>query len=151
MSKKTVPYRVYAKTLAEAQAVADTVKTEGWKVLEADLLREAAKIQELLVENRLRTVQQTVTTRDGTQTLITTAETQIAENAGMYKMIKFILEDIKAKIEAPEKLAKMEREGLVVIEKADGEIPPPTASVKAPPKLEKIRKRIKSLLKGGEA
>jgi hypothetical protein len=118
MAKQQVPYAEYRRTIEEAEAVSSLVKTDGWKVLERDMLQETAKIQELLVQNKLRTVHETITTRDGTKTLITTADTQIAENAGMFKMVKWILDDIEMKVTAPDRLQKLEKEGLITVEKA---------------------------------
>lgn len=146
-SRKTIPHSRYQKIVEEAQAVAETVKTPGWKILEDDLLRQATRIQELLAENRLRTVSETITQGGTTKTFTTTAETQIAENAGMYKQIHQLFTTIQTIIEAPDKLLKLEAEGKVAIQKGATESEVVTSPVKGPALLEKVRSKISRLAK----
>lgn len=117
--KQMVPYDTYLKIVSEAAAVATIIQTEGWKILEQDLLEQAGRIEELLAQNRLKTVQETITTPEGTKTFTTTAESQVAEHAGQYKQIQHLFDTIHTIIEAPEKLKKMESEGAVTVQKAE--------------------------------
>ena len=121
--KKTIPYHRYLKIIREADSIVDLLKMPGWKLLVAELEEQAANIEQLLAENRLRTVSEMITTPQGTQSFTTTAETQIAENAGMYKMIKHIFSTIEMIASGPDRLNKLEREGSVIIQKADTTAP----------------------------
>jgi len=119
MAKKTVTADRYAQITHEAEAVAQMVQTEGWRVIKEELESQAEQIRALLTENRLRTITETITTSQGTKTFTTTAETQIAENAGMYKQIQQLFSTIETIIHAPERLTEMEEQGVVTVEKVD--------------------------------
>lgn len=150
MPRAKVTYSRYLRIRREAEEVAATIKTPGWKLIEEDLLRQMSKIEELLSENRLRTVTETITTGGMNKTFTTTKEDQVAENAGMYKMGKWLLQDIQTIIEAPDKLAAMEREHRVVIAPAETSTPLPDEKpipFKIPLAFKKIRTRIAGVLR----
>lgn len=146
MPKKRLSASQVAAIRQEAEAVAEMVKTPGWQVIEADLLRQAETIQTLLVENRLRTVEETIVQGATTKSFLTTAETQIAENAGMYKQIRQIFSTIEAILTAPDELVKAEREGRLVVEKPDAHTPPPPPPPARASLLDATVARIKGLL-----
>ena len=146
--RSSIPLARYQKILEEASQVAEMIKTPGWKILEEDLLKQCQKIEELLVENRLRTVTETITQGGSQKTFTTSAETQIAENAGMYKQIKQLFSTIQTIVEAPDRLAKLEAQGLVVIEKGDSQTPPAKPEkIKIPAAIEKARKKISRIIR----
>lgn len=116
MAKQIVSAAHYRKLVEESEAIADLIKSPGWKILEADLKDQQQKIQRLLAENKLRTIHETIETNDGTKTFITTAETQIAENAGMFKMVRWLFDDVQSILSSPSRLIKAERQGIVSIE-----------------------------------
>lgn len=102
----------------EAEAVKQLTQMDGWKLIRDDIQAQMQTIAELLSENRLRTVEQTVTRRDGTtKTTVTTAETQIAENAGMYKAYRYLFALVNKIMTAPDEIAERQRRGLLQIEK----------------------------------
>lgn len=149
MARAKISYGRFLRIRREAEEVAAMVKSPGWKLVEEDLLREMSKIEEMLAENRLRTVSETVVTGGNTRTYTTTAETQIAENAGMFKMGRWLFSDIQTIMEAPAKLAALEDKKQVVVEKAADSTPiPPDKPVpfKIPKPFERLRKVINKLV-----
>jgi len=116
MAKKTMRQDQYDKIVREAEDVSQVLKMPGWKVIRDDIKKQMKQIERLLAENRLRTVQETVELKDGTKTFTTTAETQIAENAGMYKMGKCMLDLVQTITQAPKKIEQLRQQGLLAIE-----------------------------------
>jgi hypothetical protein len=156
MAKKGfIPHDQYLAIQREASEVAETISTPGWKIIEEQLLQDAGRIEEQLAENRLRTIHETIQDKTGTRTFITTAETQIAENAGMYKQIKQLFTTIETIIDAPTRIAKLEQQGVLVIDKAAADTKTdPSAAAQVKQRVSKvisaIRDRVHALRPGGE-
>ena len=149
LPKAIISAAKYARIRSEAEAVAVTIKTDGWKIIENDLLQRASAIEELLVQNRLRTVQETITQNNSTKTFTTMAETQIAENSGAYKLIQEVFSGIQLILEAPDRIAKLEAQGRVVVGKTSHipeiEVTEPTFRV--PKSLQKAQSAIRRILR----
>lgn len=125
MAKQTITYEEYRRVLEEAEWIADLLKMPGWKLLEKHMLEQASQIEELLTQNKLRTVEESVRIDgDHVKTFITSLESQIAENAGMYKMVKWILEDVHMILGRPAEMQQAQKERRIVVEKARTEQTP---------------------------
>lgn len=105
----------------EAQEVEQMTRLPGWKIIEGDIKDQMERIQSILTQNSLRATQETVVTQGGSTTTYTTAETQIAENAGMYKAYERLLTTIDKIITAPKRIARMEKRGALIVEKPKDE------------------------------
>lgn len=117
MAKPTISFDNYSAIKRESQLFKEMAETEGFGIFKQDLMSQMEQIQTLLVENRLRDIHEEITTSDGSKrVVITTAETQRAENAGMYKMAQRMLKLIDDAINYPDRLAEAERRGDVIIQ-----------------------------------
>jgi hypothetical protein len=117
MKRETVPYDKYLDVEREAEAMRQFTNSEAWEIIKKDLEQQKEQIENQLSNNRLRTVHRTVATSDGnSETHIITAETQIAENAGMYKMIQRFYDFVETVMHAPAEIQKAAQEGLLSIE-----------------------------------
>lgn len=116
MAKRIIKKEHYQKIMTEAEQVSQVLQMPGWEVIATDIRQQMTQIERLLAENRMRSYEETVTTKTGSRTTITTAETQIAENAGMYKMGRRVLDLVQRITTAPTELHKLRERGIVTIE-----------------------------------
>ena len=111
MARGTMTAEKFHDLEREAQEVAAVMQMPGWAIISSALTEQMDAIRDQLAENRLRTIHETV----GGTTTITTAETQIAENAGMYKMGRWLFTLVETILAAPQKVTELERTGTMVI------------------------------------
>lgn len=94
-------------------------QSPGWELVKKEIEAQMEQIRNIMVANTVRTVHETVTDTNGTKTLITTAEQQIAEHAGMYRMGRYIIDLVEKVVNGPSELARVVQEGIVSIENTD--------------------------------
>jgi len=119
MAKTTMPASQFDQLTREAREVEAVLTMPGWKLIETEIRDQMEQIKTVLVENRIRTFEETTTSDTSTVTKVTTAETQIAENAGMYKMGQYLFELVDKIVGAPSEVLKLQRKGVVQIEKPE--------------------------------
>lgn len=119
MAKTTMPASQFDQLTREAREVEAVLAMPGWKLIETEIRDQMEQIKTVLVENRIRTFEETTTSDTSTVTKVTTAETQIAENAGMYKMGQYLFELVDKIASAPSEVLELQRKGVVQIEKPE--------------------------------
>lgn len=124
MAHKTMSADQHNAILREAREVEQVVAMPGWKILDQAIKDQMEAIKNQLAENRLRTIHETMTTKDGSQTFITSAETQIAENAGMYKMGKWVFNLVETIVKAPSQVESLRQQGVLTVEEKQSETKP---------------------------
>lgn len=117
--KKVMSPQQWGDMVHEAEMMEDLLRHPGWALLDKEMKSQATKIQTVLLNNTLNTYEETTVGRDGSKTIITTRETQVGENVGMYKEIKYLKRFIQAVISGPAKALEMERQGIIGIEKVE--------------------------------
>ncbi len=121
MAKTIIPYDRYLKIVHESESIKDMVKTDGWKIMEAELIEESNEIQEILSEKRIRNHEETIYSKEGRkkETFISLAQDEENKLAGRYLEIKNIFDMVRTIMEAPEDLLQKEQKKVLIINKAD--------------------------------
>lgn len=141
-----MPRGQFGAIMKDAADMKAMLKSAGWKIAEGEILSRIEKITSLTMENRLRTIQETTTDKDGTQrTYTTTYEMQIAENAGMYKMLHDLLDTFSKIANADTELREKINRGEITVIDGSFEYKP-----KAIFKVPKVIQKIIDTIKGGE-
>lgn len=127
MAKQAMKARQFDQLRTESEQVAAVLKMPGWKLIADEITAQMESIRTILAENTIRTYTETTTSNTGTVTRTTTAETQIAENAGMYKMGQYLFDLTEKIVAAPTEVLALEKKGVLTIEqppkkKSNGEV-----------------------------
>lgn len=118
MAKTSMSSTRFDQLKRESEEVAAVLTMPGWKLIEAEITQRMEQIKTILAENSIRTYTETTTNAISTISRKTTASTQIAENAGMYKMGQYVFELVDKIVNAPKEVMALERKGTITIEKA---------------------------------
>ncbi len=122
MAKQTISQERKLKIQEESDSLRGMKRSTGWKIIETELMERLEYIKNLLLENRLRTLEETVKTETGSETYITTADQQKAEYSGRYLEIKLLLDFIQSIIEGPKKLQEAIKNKQVIVEDQTKEV-----------------------------
>lgn len=117
MARQSMKESQFDQLRKESEQVAAVLKMPGWELIAGEITAQMEQIKTILAENTIRTYTQTETSNTGTVTRTTTAETQIAENAGMYKMGQYLFDLTEKIVNAPSEVLELEKKDVIAIEK----------------------------------
>lgn len=122
MARQSMKESQFDQLRKESEQVAAVLKMPGWELIAGEITAQMEQIKTILAENTIRTYTQTETSNTGTVTRTTTAETQIAENAGMYKMGQYLFDLTEKIVNAPSEVLELEKKGALTIERPKKEV-----------------------------